>query len=282
MMNEIDLPPEMIFSIDFNLHWVPSTQGLQMTPVAAAEILSITETKFLAYAAEAEAKLKRTAAGLLNRPELSQAVDQLVIPVEGLMLAVGDSITTYRYSYARLLAAMVAIRRPADNIRFLNGAQSGYTSTHGLENVYTQFLAHQPDVVFIMFGVNDCKLFGGPKAKTLVSRKEYRANMEGIVEAFLAHTAARPVLLTPSPVIEDIVNNNPDFQEMRMSWRYADILARADVLRDLAKRHSLPLVDLIELFGDAPDPDLYLPDGLHPGPTGQALILEAVLRTLAG
>ncbi len=282
MMNEIDLPPEIIFSLDFNLYWVPSTQGLEVSPAAAAEMLSITETKFLAYAAEVEAKVKRTAAGLLDRPVLGQAIDQLVIPVDGLVMAVGDSITTYRYSYARLLAAMVAIRRPADNIRFLNVAQSGYTSTHGLENVFTQFLSHRPDVVFIMFGVNDCKLFGGPEAKTLISCKEYRANMEGIVEAFLAHTAARPVLLTPAPVIEDIVNCSPDFQAMRMSWRNADLQARADVLRDLANRHSLPLVDLIELFGDAPDPDLYLPDGLHPGPAGQALILEAVLRTLTG
>jgi len=133
-----------------------------------------------------------------------------------------------------------------------------------------------------MFGVNDNKLFGGPEAKTLVSRKEYQANMEGIVEAFLMHTAARPVLLTPAPVIEDIVNNNPEFLMMQMSWRYADIQAQADVLRDLASRHSLPLVDLMELFGDAPDPEFYLPDGLHPGPAGQVLILEAVLRTLAG
>jgi lysophospholipase L1-like esterase len=282
MMNETDLPPEMIFSIDFNLFWVPSAMGLEVPAAAAAEMLGITETQFLAYAAQAEAEVKRTAAGLLDRPELSQAIDQLVIPVEGLVMAVGDSITTYRYSYARLLADMVAIRRPADNIRFLNGAQSGYTSTHGLENVYTQFLAHRPDVVFIMFGVNDNKLFGGPEAKTLVSRKEYQANMEGIVEAFLMHTAARPVLLTPAPVIEDIVNNNPEFLMMRMRWRNADIQAQADVLCDLANRYSLPLVDLMELFGDAPNPEFYLPDGLHPGPAGQVLILEAVLRTLAG
>ncbi len=280
-MDDLNLPPETTFLIDFNLYWVPAALGLDVSPVAAAVMMDITEAEFLAYAAQAEAEVVRTAAALLDRPELRQAIDHLALPAGGTVLAVGDSITTYRYSYARLLAAMVARRRPADDIRFVNVAQSGYTTTHGLENTYTQFLAQQPDVVFIKFGVNDCKQFGGPAAKTLVSLEEYRANMAGMVEAFLNHTPARPVLLTPSPVVEDVVNHNPDFQAMRMTWSNADIQARADVLRELAAQHKLPLVDLVELLGHKPDPALYVADGLHPGPAGQIIILEAVLRTLA-
>lgn len=281
-MNEIELSPETIFTIDFNLHWVPAALGLEVSPAAAAAMMGITEAEFLAYAAAAEADVKQTAAGLLDRPEVGQAVDQLAIPAGGTVMAVGDSITTYRYSYARLLAALVAIRRSADDIRFINVAQSGYTSTHGLENTFTQFLAQQPDWVFIKFGVNDCKIFGGPGAKTLVSLEEYRANMAGIVQAFLDHTPARPVLITPAPVLEDIVNNNPDFQAMRMTWSNTDIQARADVGRELADRHKLPFVDLVGLFGLTPDSALYVADGLHPGPAGQVLILEALLRALSG
>lgn len=281
-MGDIQIPPETTFLIDFNLHWVPAALGLEVPPAAAATMMGITEADFLAYAGTAEAEVKRTAAGLLDRAELRQAVDQLAISAGGTMMAVGDSITTYRYSYARLLAAMVAIRRPDDDIRFLNVAQSGYTSTHGLENTFTQFLGHQPDWVFIKFGVNDCKLFGGPEAKTLVSLEEYRANMAGIVTAFLDHTPARPVLITPAPVVEEVVNNNPDFQAMRMTWSNSDIQARADVLRELTGQHNLPFVDLMALFGPTPDPALYVADGLHPGLAGQVLILEAVLRTLSG
>ena len=194
-------------------------------------------------------------------------------------MAVGDSITTYRYSYARLLAALLALHRPDDGIQFVNVAQSGYTSTHGLENSYTQFLALQPDWVFIKFGVNDCKRFGGEQAKTLVSLEEYRANMTAMVQAFLEHSRARPVLLTPAPVIEDVVNNNPDFQAMRMTWSNADIQARADFLQNLAAQYDLPFVDLTKIFGYDPDATLYVADGLHPGPAGQQLILEAVLQT---
>jgi lysophospholipase L1-like esterase len=280
-MSRVDLSTEVIFSIDFNLHWVPAALGLEVSPAAAATMLGITETEFLAYATEAETQVKRTAEAMLDRPELQQAIDHLAIPAGGRVMAVGDSITTYRYGYARLLATMIALRRPDEKIHVINVAQSGYTSTHGLESTYTQFLAHQPDWVFIKFGVNDCKQFGGPEAKPLVSLEEYRANIAGIVQAFLNYTPARPVLLTPTPVVESIVTENPDFQDMRMTWSNTELQARADAVRDLAARHQVPFVNLMALFGPSPDPDLYVVDGLHPGPAGQQLILEAVLRTLS-
>ena len=105
--------------------------------------------------------------------------------------------------------------------------------------------------------------------------------MAGIVEAFLEHTPARPILLTPAPGVENVVNENPNFEAMRMTWSNADMQARADVLGDLADQHKLPFIDLMELFGHSPDPALYVVDGLHPGPAGQQLILEAVLRALS-
>jgi lysophospholipase L1-like esterase len=131
-----------------------------------------------------------------------------------------------------------------------------------------------------MFGVNDCKKFGGPPAKTLVSLVEYTANLTGIVEGFMKYTPARPVLLTPAPVVENIVNTNPDFAAMHMTWDNADIQACAAAVRDLAGRHNLPLVDLVRVFSLNPDPGLYLTDGLHPSPAGQQLILKQVLQVL--
>jgi lysophospholipase L1-like esterase len=176
---------------------------------------------------------------------------------------------------------MVAIRRPDDHIRFLNVGQSGYTTTDCLENTYTQFLAEQPASVFIKVGVNDSKLFGGVDAKRLVSLDEFRVNMAAMVEAFLLHTPARPVLLTPVPVIEDIANEHPDFQAMRMTWRNDDIVAAADVVQEVADQHGLSSVDLTSVFGRSPDPGLYLADGLHPNLAGHRLILSAMLRALS-
>ena len=275
-----NLAPEVAFLIDFNLHWVPAALGLNVSTEAAAAMLGIAPADFLEYAGQAEQEVKRVAEKLLAQPDLQAAIDQLPIPAGGTALAVGDSITTYRYGYARLLQAMLELRRPEDQIRFVNVAQSGYTSTHALENTYTQFLAHQPDWVVIKYGANDCKQFGGPQAKTLVSLNEYRANMTAIVEAFLQHTSARPVLLTPTPVVASITNQLPEFIAMRMTWNNDNLQACAEVIKDLAREHNLPVVDLMSLFTLDPDPAFYVPDGLHPNPAGQQLILEQLLRSL--
>ncbi|MCZ7574155.1 MAG: GDSL-type esterase/lipase family protein [Ardenticatenaceae bacterium] len=274
------LAPETTFSIDFNLHMVPAALGLDVPPPAAAAMFGIGEAQLAAYVATVDATVKQIAANLLARPDIAEAVDRLAVPAGGTVMVIGDSITTYRYGYAPLLQALLALRRPNDTIRFFNGGQSGYTSTHALEVIYTQFLAQQPDWLFIMFGVNDCKHFGGPQTKTLVSLEEYRRNMAAIVDAFLTHTAAHLVLLTPTPVVESVVNSNPDFAAMRMTWDNTDIQARAEVIRDLAGRHGLPLVDLVGAFGLDPDPALFLPDGLHPGPAGHKMMLEWALRVL--
>lgn len=278
MSTNVKLAPEIAFLIDFNLHWVPAALGLDVPPAAASAMCHITEAQFLAYTGQVKTEINNIAQTLLAEPELAQAVERWPIRAGGKVVAVGDSITIYRYGYVWLLEAMLAQRRPDDRIQVVNVAQSGYTSTHILENTFTQFLAHQPDWVFIMVGVNDCKKFGGPPAKTLVSLAEYTANLTGIVESFLKYTSARPVLLTPAPVVENMVNTNPDYAAVRMTWDNADIQACADAVRDLAGQHNLPLVDLVNAFSLNPDPSLYLADGLHPSLAGQQLILTKVLQ----
>jgi lysophospholipase L1-like esterase len=274
------LGSETTFLIDFNLHWVPAALGLDVPSTAAAAMCNITEAQFLAYVGQVKTEINHIAQTLLAGPELAQAIERWPIPAGGKVMAVGDSITIYRYGYIWLLEAMLAHRRPEDGIQVINVAQSGYTSTHILENTFTQFLAHQADWVFIMFGVNDCKKFGRPPAKKLVSLAEYNANLTGIVEAFMKYTPARPVLLTPAPVVENIVNTNPDFASVQMTWDNADIQACAAAVRNLAGQHNLPLVDLVNAFSLNPDPGLYLADGLHPGPAGQHVILKQVLQVL--
>lgn len=276
---ENELSPETTWQLDFNLQWVPAALGLAVPPAATAAIFGVSETALSAYADTVDAEVEEMARELLSRPEIQGALAAWPLAGGDTVLFLGDSITTYAYSYARLLAAMIGLQRPRAQITFANVAQSGYTSTHGLENTYTQFLAHDPNWVFLKYGVNDCKQFGGTGAKTLVSRAEYEANVRAMVQAFRQYTTARVVLLTPTPVVEDIVNENPDFKEMRMTWDNNNLRAFAEIVRQIGVRQELPVVDLMALYGPDPDPALYL-DGLHPAPAGHRLILQAVLNLL--
>jgi lysophospholipase L1-like esterase len=286
---ETMLPPETAFLVDFNVPQVPAALGLEVPSAAAAAMLGIPEAQFSGYTSAVQVEVAGQARQLLAEPAVADAVARMPIPEGSLALAVGDSITTYRRSYARLLAEMLAQGRPASGIRFLNGGQSGYTSTLALEVTYTQFLAQQPNLVLIMIGVNDCKIFGcvrdalagSDAGHTLVPLEAYRANLQAIVEAFQAHTRARLVLLSPTPVIEAITSANPDFAAMRLRWDNGIIAAYAAAVEALAAEHCVPFVDLVGLFGDRPDPALYLPDGVHPGPAGHLLIVREVLRAFA-
>lgn len=279
-MTSRELTPEIAFQIDFNLQMVPAAQGLPVPAAAGAAMLGTTEARWLVYEDQVAAAVRQAATALQERPAVAAKIDGWPVHPGGKILAIGDSITTYRYSYARLLAELMALRRPADNVQVLNGAQSGYTSSHGLEATYTQFLPETPDWVLVKYGVNDCKRFGGPEARTLVTPGEYRANLGAIVDAFQRFTQAKVVLITPAPVVEEVANTLPDFVAMRMIWRNTDIAERAGFLRELAESRGLPLVDLVEVFGLDPDPAYYLPDGLHPNPAGQEIMLDAVLAAL--
>ena len=52
-----------------------------------------------------------------------------------------------------------------------------------------------------------------------------------------------------------------------------------DVFRDLAKTHQLPLIPFF-LEGVAGDPQLTLPDYLHPNADGYRVVSDLVLKTL--
>ncbi|MEA3336034.1 MAG: GDSL-type esterase/lipase family protein [Chloroflexota bacterium] len=266
--------------IDFNLHMVPAALGLDVPDVATAAILNVSEVALVGYIAEIETTVRHTAQRLLEKHGLATALEKWPVPMGGTILAVGDSITTYRFGYARILAATLAVHRVDDAIRFANVGQSGYTSTHGLETTFTQNLDMNPDWVFIKFGVNDCKRFGGRAARTLVSLDEYRANMAGIVDAYQRFTDARIILLTPTPVVEQLANSLPDFVAMRMTWDNTDLAACAEFVRDLARLRNQLVVDLFAIFGPDPDPDYFLPDGLHPNRAGHEIIAERVLETV--
>ena len=278
----VEISADSAFQIDFNFQQVPSALGVNIPPEAAAAMLNIEVDQFTGYTAQAFAACTRVAQGLLDKPETVEAIRKLKTPRKGTLstiMTVGDSITTYRYGYAEILRALVGLVDPQQAATFFNHGRSGYTSTHGLEHTFFLYLAQKPDWVFLKYGANDAKHFGGAGNKPLVSLEEYKANFTLMVDAYLK-SGARVVLITPTPIVESIVRSNEWYQSVQMTWDNADIRACADALKVIASKHSIPLVDMMSLFTTKPDPALYCPDGLHPGPAGHQIIIEQVLKAI--
>jgi lysophospholipase L1-like esterase len=260
---------EQKFLIDFNVQDVAVALGLNIPLSAGATILGVTESALSAYIAEVDRAVAAAAAELL---ELDVAVQAMVNRFQGVgrVMAIGDSITTYRYSYAHLLRHLL----PTSQI--INHGYSGHTSNHGLELTHTRFVQAQPDVVFIKYGVNDCKRFVGMGERPLVTPDEYRGNLTGIVRAFQHITTADLVLLTPTPVVSEIITHTPAFDNMYLTWSNADLAQLAEIVRDVSATQQTRFVDLFRIFGANPDPTLYLPDGLHPNFAGQKIMLKTI------
>ncbi len=277
-----ELSDDDIFSLDFNFHQVPSALAVNIPVEAAALMLNITAAQFTAYTDYAFAQNVAVGQSLLEHSGTVEAIRKLIAPRDGhpsTIMTVGDSITTYRYGYAEILRALIGLVEPQQAVHFYNHGRSGYTSTHGLEHTFTQYLAQKPDWVFLKYGANDTKRFNGAQGKLLVSIEEYTANFTAMVDAFL-NVGARIVLITPSPVVESIVNNDPNMAAMSITWDNTDIQACAHALKNIARERNLPLVDLVSVFTTNPDPALYCPDGLHPGPAGHKIMIEHVLDSI--
>ena len=275
---------ERTFLIDFNLADVPACIGLEAGPEAAAALFGLDLGAYQGYVDAVQAEVDERARELLAEPAIAAAVDALPIPAGGTLLFVGDSITTYRRSFARLLAALLAERRPSDGIRVVNGGRSGFTTSHGIELTYVQFLGLAPDVVLVALGGNDCKRFGatdGDPGQRLVPPDAYRRNLSGIVGAFLRYTSARVFVAGPTPVVSAVADANPDFAAQRVHWEDADLRECSEIAAEVAARHGLTFVDHMAALGPEPDASLYLADGLHPNAEGHDLMLRALLDTVA-
>ncbi len=271
------------FLVDFNIADVPACVGLEAGPGAAAALFGLGLDVYEAYTAEVQAEVEARARRLLDDAVPAAAIDAFPIRPGGTLLFVGDSITAYRRSYPRLLAAMLAERRPSDGIRVVNGGRSGFTTQHGLELTYVQFLGLAPDVVAVGIGGNDCKRFGataGDPGRRLVQPDEYRRNLSGIVDAFLRYTAARVVVAGPAPVASRVADANPDFAAQRVHWENADLRECSGIAAEVSAQHGLTFVDHMTALGPELEPRLYLADGLHPGPEGHVLMLREMLDAI--
>jgi acyl-CoA thioesterase-1 len=178
-------------------------------------------------------------------------------PGLALVVFLGDSLTAgyglpEADAYPALIeAALAAEGRP---VRVVNAGVSGDTSAGGLARL-DWVLRLEPDVVVVELGPND-GLRGLPLEAT-------EANLRRIVER--ARAAGARVLLVGMLIPP---NYGPDY-----AGRFAAIYPR------LATELAVPLVPFL-LEGVGGEPDLNLPDGIHPNAVGHRVVAENVLPHL--
>ena len=183
----------------------------------------------------------------------------------------GDSITGVYYhtggrrAWCDMLGIALGKIYPKARIRTINAGISGNTTSQGLARMERDVLAHKPQLVVVMFGMNDV-------ARTEAAK--FRANLQTIVRRCRSADAA-VVLCTPNSVYP-----NPTRPMVRLA-QYAQIV------RDVAKEMSVCLADCFAAYEEIRRKDvtrwrLLMSETIHPGMNGHKLFAEVIAESISG
>ncbi|MCA9066396.1 MAG: hypothetical protein KDA96_25185 [Planctomycetaceae bacterium] len=183
----------------------------------------------------------------------------------------GDSVTGVYYhtgsrqAYTDMLG--VALRRiyPDADLTMINAGISGHTTADALARIDRDVLRHQPDLVTVMFGLNDM---------TRVSPDDYRRNLRTIVEQCRA-AGSEIILATPNNVID--TSSRPTEK----------LIQYCDIIRETGQELNVPVCDVYrELEAvrshDTFDWRLLMSDEIHPNMDGHKRVATAIAQTISG
>eukprot|EP00913_Durusdinium_trenchii_P013424 g12605.t1 len=183
----------------------------------------------------------------------------------------GDSVTGVYYhtgsrrAYTDMLG--IALRRvaPDANVEMVNAGISGHTTVNALKRIDRDVLRHKPDLVTVMFGLNDM---------TRVPLEQYRANLKTIIEKCRA-AGAEVLLATPNNVI-----NTPDRPIKKL-------ITYCDAVRAVGHELGVPVCDAYREFDAVREHDrlnwrLMMSDAIHPNMSGHKQIATALAQSISG
>lgn len=183
----------------------------------------------------------------------------------------GDSVTGVYYhtgsrrAYTDLLGIALRQFAPHAKVEMINAGISGHTTKHALKRIQKDVLEHKPDVVTVMFGLNDMRG---------VSLDDYRANLKNIITQCRS-AGSEVVLATPNNVIET---------EARPTKK---LIAYCDVVRDVGRELKVPVCDCYRELAAYRERDalgwrLLMSDPIHPNMAGHKRIATALAQTITG
>jgi len=173
--------------------------------------------------------------------------------------------------YAFMVDAWFSCLHPQKGVRFLNRGLGGNRIGDLEARWQADCIDLRPSWVSILIGINDAarRYTGNDPTPVEVFEDRYR----GILKRTYDELGARFVLLEPFvlPIPED-----------RVRWR-EDLDPKIEAVRRLAREFNAILLPLDGLFAQASarrEMAFWAPDGVHPTPTGHALIARAWLQAV--
>ncbi len=185
------------------------------------------------------------------------------------IICFGDSVTGLYYhtgglrTYTDMLGIALKKTYPNAKINMINAGISGNTTVDALSRIEKDVLDKKPDLVTIMFGLNDM---------VRVSIDDYKLNLIEIISK-CRKAGTEVILCTPNSTITT---------DGRPSEKLDSYCA---VVRAVSKEQDVILCDTFQAFDKVKNEDyrtwrLKLSDEIHPNMAGHKLIAEQISKTI--
>lgn len=204
------------------------------------------------------------------------------------IITFGDSVTVgtregvaTEETYSALLQKSLC--KNGVEVEVLSKGRRGETTAMALHRL-PEVLALGPDYLTVMYGLNDAAVDAG-KQSPRVALAEYSRNLETIVNS--ARTAGvTPLLLTPNPmgsfgITHELYGSREPYLSNGINFLVEEYAAAA---RIVGETMNVPVLNVYrEFFHCAESGNIapFLTDGMHPNPTGHAIISQMLARHFA-
>jgi len=187
------------------------------------------------------------------------------------IVCLGDSVTGIYYhtggmrAYPEMIAIGLQKLHPEAKVTAINAGISGQSTVNGLARLEKDVLAHQPDLVTIMFGLNDM---------VRVSPDDYQANLKIMIDRCRG-IGAEVLLCTPNGIIDSPARPQPKLEEYNQ------------LMRDVGQQTKTPVCDVYAAYQAVKQADplafrLLCSDPFHPNMDGHKLNAEVICKTITG
>jgi acyl-CoA thioesterase-1 len=212
---------------------------------------------------------------LLSDADFKMLAEQLPFGQGDVVLVLGESNTDDYQSWFEILKGIVVKTAPEKNIRMINAAISGQTTTMALRNLTTNLQA-RPTWIFCMLGMNDALRIGGKNGKTVVSIDETKKNLDFIYAMSKEIHDPQWAWISPYPVDEVRQDQNKWFAQLNLKWYNEDLM---EIHQHLASKDGV-VVDLKEKFTNGDHKALLMEDGVHASLEGHVQIVRELIAKL--
>lgn len=183
----------------------------------------------------------------------------------------GDSVTGIYYhtggqrAYPEMLAIALGRQFPQAKAHVINAGISGTTTADGLARLQRDVLSHHPDLVTIMFGLNDMGA---------LTREQFQDNLRRLIDK-CQESGAEVLLCTPNGIEET---------EGRPIAKFESYL---EIIFAVGKERKIPVADVYQTFSElhrrnATEFLLLMSDPIHPNMDGHKLTASVIDQAITG